>query len=169
MNEQIVACPNCGNTEIFVELVWEQRRYHIDGAGETLYTSDPIEGTEFLIEKFCKHCWAIIEKKEIKPPGAIDDGFWEFWKNLPHYWEELPAYTDSWDESGNYHTQFKDFFVSKNSDFDLILEEYDLAPERDRIMINWLFIRLCGYSLPSIIKKAHGYEPDAKEPEGDKS
>lgn len=168
MNEQIVACPNCGNTEIFVELVWEQRRYHIDGTGETLYASEPIEGTEFLVEKSCKHCGAIMEKKEIKTPGVVDDGFWEFWKNLPHYWEELPAYTD-FSETHNYRSTVKELIVKQNAAFDNVLEEYDLAPDRERIMINWVFIQLCGYSLPAIIKKVHGYEPNAKEPEGDKS
>lgn len=168
MNEQTTTCPQCGNTEIFVELVWEQRRYHIDGTGETLYASDPIEGTELLIEKSCKHCGAIVEKQEIKPPRLIEDGFWEFWKGLPHYWEELPTYTD-FSENNNYLSIIKELVANRNTAFDNVLEEYDIAPAEARIMINWLFIQLCGYSLPAIIKKAHGYEPDPNEPEGGKS
>lgn len=164
MNDQINTCPQCGNTA-FVELVWEQRRYYTDGTGTTLHVSDPIAGTTVLVEKSCVHCDATLMKQEIKPPRP-DDGFWNFWKDLPQYWEELPIYTDFWDENGSYHTQFRNLFANKKSEFDLILEEYSVAPARDRIMINWLFIRLGDYSLPAIIKKAHGYEPDVKAQEG---
>lgn len=167
MNEQPTTCPKCRNTEIFVELVWEQRRYHIDGFGETLYASDPIEDTEFLVEKSCEHCGAIMEKNEIKPPSASDDGFWNFWKDLPHYWEELPTYTD-FSKNDKYLRIVKELVANRNATFENILEEYDVAPVDARIMINWLFVQLCGHSLPAIIKMAHGYESDVKEPEGEK-
>jgi len=84
----------------------------------------------------------------------------EFWKKLPHYYEDLPGYTDLNDSDGKYIAEFTNqFSTDVTREFNAILREYHAAPIEKRIAMNWLFARLCGYSLPSLIKKAHGHEP----------
>jgi hypothetical protein len=46
-------CSRCGNTESFTKLVWQHRRYQIDGHGETTSVSEPVEATEIPIQVSC--------------------------------------------------------------------------------------------------------------------
>jgi len=156
MNEPIYVCPKCANLEAFTELVWEQRKYPIDGYGNTSGVSDVVEDTEVSIEVTCDHCGAIVVQHGTAPPQNH-----EYLKQVPQYWEDPPAYTDFEDTDSKYQAQFMECIATDDVyEFDTILQEYAAAHPDKRFVVNWLFIRLCGYSLPSIVKKAHGHEPD---------
>jgi len=64
MNEPIYICRQCGNTEVFTELVWEQRRYRIDGHGEAIGVSEPVEDTEVPVQVSCDNCGAVLQQLE---------------------------------------------------------------------------------------------------------
>jgi hypothetical protein len=165
MNEPTYTCPACGNTDVFIELVWEQRRYPIDGAGETTAVSEPVEETEVPVEVSCARCGAVVKQLEIScfRAGAYITNYQpkQEFRDFLRRDEDLPPYTDYDDTIGQYLEEFNYLVTTENQCyFTSILHEYRVAPTKKRILINWLFIQLCGHSLPNIIKKAHGHEPD---------
>lgn len=147
-------CGHCGNSKSFTETVWEQRRYPLDGAGETTGASDLVEYTEVPIEVSCDGCGKIVMEYGTTSPEIL-----EYLKQMPEYWRDLPSDADREDFAGKYLEHFTGLFASmKTNEFDTIIQEYtSLAPDK-RFVMNWLFTKLCGYSLPSIIERTHGYE-----------
>lgn len=84
--------------------------------------------------------------------AVCNDDFWS--KNLPDYW--LPN-----DPNGLYAQTFAEALLTDmDSQFGNVLQEYREADSEKRKVINRIFVHLCGYRLPSIIAKAHGFEPD---------
>lgn len=152
MNEPTYQCSQCGNGDAFTELVWEQRRYPIDRRGETTSNSDAVEGTEVPVEVSCDQCGAKVVRFSITPPKEDDQ---KFWMDSPQYWEDLPANTDCTDEDGIYRSEFIEQFSTAVNDLDVIIDEYWTASKEKRITMNWIFVRLCGYTLPAIVKNAH--------------
>lgn len=166
MNNPTYPCPKCGNTERFVELVWEQRRYPIDRRGETTGVSESVEETEVPIQFSCANCGNVIKQLEV---SCFRDGFYitnyqpvkeAKQSELSSCWEELPDYTDFDDLDGMYLKEFtlEALETTVENKFQEILREYQAAAPAKRIVMNRLLTILCGYSLPELIKKAHGSE-----------
>jgi len=81
-----------------------------------------------------------------------NDDFWS--KDLPDY--SLPN-----DHNGLYVETFAEALrTDMDSQFGNVLQGYREADSEKREMINRIFVHLCGYRLPSIVAKAHGFEPD---------
>lgn len=161
MNEPVYICPQCGKTDGFTELVWEQRKYFVDRHREGIGFSDAVEDSEVLVQVTCDNCNTIVASFNVAPPKKDDQ---DFWKDLPQYWEDLPTNTDCSDEDGLYRSEFaRQLKTDTANELDVILDEYWTAPKEKRITMNWIFVRLCGYTLPAIVKKAHGNDPNGKE------
>jgi AICAR transformylase/IMP cyclohydrolase PurH len=85
-------------------------------------------------------------------PTLSNDDFWS--KDLPDY--SLPN-----NHNGLYVEAFVEALrTDMDSQFGNVLQTYREADSEERKLINRIFVHLCGYRLPSIVAKAHGFEPD---------
>jgi hypothetical protein len=82
--------------------------------------------------------------------------------NKDDFWsKDLPDYSLHNDPNGHYAETFAEALLTDmDSQFGNVLQEYREADSEKRKVINRIFVHLCGYRLPSIIAKAHGFEPD---------
>jgi len=81
-----------------------------------------------------------------------NDDFWSM---------DLPEYSQPNDPNGLYAETFAEALLTDmDSQFGDVLREYREADAEKRQVINHIFVHLCGYRLPSIVAKAHGFEPD---------
>jgi len=148
-------CRKCGNSDKFSEVVWEQRRYPIDGTGGRLSASDAADETGVPVQISCNQCGAIVAQHTTKPPENDT-----YLQGLPAYWEDLPEEADYFDKQGLYQAVFSALVGSFHAnEFDKIVQEYANSSQEVRFAVNRLFTRICGHSLVSIVTKAHDPEP----------
>ena len=70
---------------------------------------------------------------------------------------DLPEYTDFEDEDGTYGTLFGNLWLSDDAyEWPKLLELYRNADNSGKQIINDVFVYLVGYTLPTIVERAHG-------------